>query len=221
MTLTNSDMNEFVEIEKIDVVRDIDYYANKIYKYANDMTKVHKLLNRHWKKDKQNTLYEILYTRKYYEYDYKKFYNIYSWLFVNHSIVFLSLLPDIVYYGSWKDLIDLSHTSTLYISSRIREYISNQLKQDNIELLNNIEPRISELAIYMPTENGSLDKRIGIVSAFCERLNISRKQYRKLLSALRLVIRSRQNDNVKFSILNFGNKNEQMSHKNNKKDNND
>ncbi len=97
----------------------------------------------------------------------------------NYPDFVMANLDNIVFYGRYDDLFVLLDTP---IENYVYEYIKEQLVTDSNADEN--EP-ISLLAKWMPSINTSSDKTRQLAYKFCNALNYSPAEYRKLLSRLR------------------------------------
>lgn len=103
-----------------------------------------------------------------------------KWIAETYPNVTKKLLPLIAEYGRWDDLIALYDTPA---KKDVEDIIIKQLTED-LRNLKEDKP-VSLLAKWMPSVNTSSAKTKAVAKNMCEMLNISQKEYRKMLSALR------------------------------------
>lgn len=97
-----------------------------------------------------------------------------------HSDIIKAILPFIPEYGRWDDLLCLIDTN---LENDVIELLKKQLDED-IDNMNNGKP-ISLLAKWMPSVNCSSNEKKRLAHIIVSQLNITEKQYRKMLSKLR------------------------------------
>lgn len=97
-----------------------------------------------------------------------------------HSDIIKAVLPLIPEYGRWDDLLCLLDTN---LEDDVIELLKKQLDED-IDNMNNGKP-ISLLAKWMPSVNCSSNEKKRLAHIIVSQLNITEKQYRKMLSKLR------------------------------------
>lgn len=90
-------------------------------------------------------------------------------------------------YGRWDDIVDVAYrVQNTYIKSHLIEKITRQLNKD-IENMKQ-EKNVSLIAKWLPSPNTSSKKTKEKARFLCKELNMSEKQYRKMLSELRAYI---------------------------------
>nr|DAE83000.1 MAG TPA: protein of unknown function DUF2828 [Caudoviricetes sp.] len=90
-------------------------------------------------------------------------------------------------YGRWDDIVDVAYrVQNTYIKSHLIEKITRQLNKD-IENMKQ-EKNVSLIAKWLPSQNTSSKKTKEKARFLCKELNMSEKQYRKMLSELRAYI---------------------------------
>lgn len=103
-------------------------------------------------------------------------------LAIRNSALAESLVPLVPIYGRWDDLWDL-----LYMTDEVRNAVVRvvryQLAQDILAA--NRNESISLLAKWMPSVNTSSDKTRGTARILAKSLDLTERQYRKILSKLR------------------------------------
>jgi len=108
---------------------------------------------------------------------------IMSHLCINHLEIIKHLIPYIPEYGRFDDLWDIFDTPANNI---VLEYISRQLTEDKQNMADH-KP-ISLLAKWLPSVNTSSAKTTKRAKQLLKLLNMSEKEYRKLLSSMRKYI---------------------------------
>lgn len=123
----------------------------------------------------------------------------FNWIANNHPLIFIKIFKYIPDYGRWDDLLYITNTQ---LNPYIFQYISSQLNKDKLNMM--LGGRISMCAKWMPTEGKSFAKKnkdkFQLLLKF---LNLSPKEYRKLLSSLRMYldINERYMCNNKFFLI--------------------
>jgi len=113
----------------------------------------------------------------------RTFRSILQWLAVNHANVIEKNIDNISFFGRWDDLYCLVGTPLEYL---IFNVFSTQLAKDMVAM-NNGES-VSLLAKWLKSENTSSDVSCKLGRLTRQKLNLSSKKYRKILSALRRYI---------------------------------
>lgn len=117
-----------------------------------------------------------------------------------HSNLVKPLIPIIPEYGRWDDLFCLIETELRKeVVKLIRETLIKDLKN-----LNQNQP-ISLLAKWMPSINTSSEKTRKLANVFAHELNLTQKEYRKVLSVLRkrLDVVEKKMSNNEWSLINY------------------
>lgn len=105
----------------------------------------------------------------------------YKWLSRFHYEVAVKLIPLIAEYGRFDDLFEFDADDNIW--NKVFDYIDKQWAEDLVNMKAN-KP-ISLLAKWMPSINTSSPKSVALAKRFCKQLQLSEKQYRKTLSAMR------------------------------------
>lgn len=114
----------------------------------------------------------------------RRFFRVcYEWLIANHPDAALRNLVQIPEYGRWDDMIYVTYHTPLWRDTV--KIIKEQLSADMTSLLNSDNTGISILAKWMPSENTSSAKTREVANDLRNALNMSHKDYRKVLSKLR------------------------------------
>ena len=103
-----------------------------------------------------------------------------TWIADTYPNIAKKLLPLVAEYGRWDDLIILYDTE---VKKDVEDIIIRQLTED-LRNLKEDKP-VSLLAKWMPSINTSSPKTKAVAKQMREMLDISPKEYRKMLSALR------------------------------------
>ena len=103
-------------------------------------------------------------------------------LAIRNSALAESLVPLVPIYGRWDDLWDLM-SMTDGVRNAVVRVVRYQLAQDI--LASNRNESISLLAKWMPSVNTSSDKTRGTARILAKSLDLTERQYRKILSKLR------------------------------------
>lgn len=105
----------------------------------------------------------------------------FSWLANVKPDVVKKLIPLVAEYGRWDDLLYSGLEGELW--DVVVDYIDNQITED----YKNVEAGkpISLLAKWCPSINASSPKTVALAKKICKALDLSEKQYRKMLSTLR------------------------------------
>jgi hypothetical protein len=134
------------------------------------------------------------------------------WLFINYPVEFLSVAHLIAEYGRWDDILQLfPSVLTINVIQDLRIKFATKVKNDmELSELRNIqnsfvsimtnklitdrdlmeagEP-VSQCAKWVPTENGSLDRKTGVYKNICKTMGVKPKYLRtQYLTPLRLYI---------------------------------
>ena len=113
-----------------------------------------------------------------------------------HTKAVSHLVPHIAEYGRWDDIVCLLSTR---LSGVAFDLIKNQLKIDRDSMIQN-QP-ISLLAKWLPSINTSSKTSVKLARGLAKGLDISERQYRKMLSSMRKYIDVIE---VKMSSKNWG-----------------
>lgn len=103
-------------------------------------------------------------------------------LAIRNSALVESLVPLVPIYGRWDDLWDLM-SMTDGVRNAVVRVVRYQLAQDILAA--NRNESISLLAKWMPSVNTSSDKTRGTARILAKSLDLTERQYRKILSKLR------------------------------------
>lgn len=103
-------------------------------------------------------------------------------LAIRNSALVESLVPLVPIYGRWDDLWDLMYM-TDGVRNAVVRVVRYQLAQDILAA--NRNESISLLAKWMPSVNTSSDKTRGTARILAKSLDLTERQYRKILSKLR------------------------------------
>lgn len=103
-----------------------------------------------------------------------------EYLAKNHTDIAKAMIPLTAEYGRWDDLLSLLDTE---LADNVIELFGDQLTEDMKNLKSN-KP-ISLLGKWMPSCNASSRKTRKLGAEIAEKLGISERKYRKMLSALR------------------------------------
>lgn len=121
----------------------------------------------------------------------------------SHSDIYEKLLPIFIEVGCWKDLLFLYEMSLYYnidntteISTIVRQ-LNKDINSDNISLC----------AKWAPTEGCHFDKKTGITKKIISHMNLTPKEYRKIITNLRnkLKLVECQLSQQKFTEITFSN----------------
>ena len=184
--------DDFVDLDIFDFVQN-KVETRVLNDFARHYTSLNKYLTKHWFNNKQEFTLHIFSIRKIRGFS-TSIQNIYKWISIHDSEYFITLLPKIVYYGSWNDLIHLIYLLPSFGSNIVLMYYTSQLQIDRFS------KSPSQAAEFAPTENCSIDKKHGIVKLFCQQMRCNQRQYRKILSSLRHKIRMLHQQDYVFPI---------------------
>jgi hypothetical protein len=123
----------------------------------------------------------------------------FQWVLINYPHILEQYITHIPKNGRWDDLLYLCSPilnletlwfiNTNYCSNITEKKLENAKKiQEKIEqyIIDALVNRKDTLcAKWMPSEKSSLDKRYNLVKFFCNKMKMSKKKYRKLLTSLR------------------------------------
>ena len=91
---------------------------------------------------------------------------------------------DLAEYGRWDDIVDIAYrVQNVYIKNRLVGNIIGRLDEDLVNMKH--EKSVSLLAKWLPSPNTSSKKTKAKARFICKEMNVSEKQYRKMLSKLR------------------------------------
>ena len=113
----------------------------------------------------------------------RRFFRVcFNWLAKKYPTIAAANISNIAEYGRYDDLYCLIDTP---IESKVLDFIKEQLKKDLESLKNSNKTGVSLLAKWIKSENASSKETKRLANKTREYLNLSHKQYRKMLSALR------------------------------------
>lgn len=105
-----------------------------------------------------------------------------NWLAKEYPEIAKNFIEEIPFYGRYDDLYCLTETP---LEEDMFNFIKNQLKTDLKSLSNSENTGISLLAKWVKSENASSKETKELAKKTREHMNLSHKQYRKMLSYLR------------------------------------
>ena len=107
-----------------------------------------------------------------------------KWLSQNQKPIAKAVLPVVAEYGRFDDLFELAGTE---LWDDIVKLVDEQITADYDNM--KAGKPFSLLAKWMPSVNTSSPKSVALAKKFARSLNLSEKQYRKMLSALRAALK--------------------------------
>ena len=107
-----------------------------------------------------------------------------KWLAQNQKPIAKAVLPVVAEYGRFDDLFELAGTE---LWDDVVKLVDEQLTADYDNM--KAGKPFSLLAKWMPSVNASSPKSVTLAKEFARSLNLSEKQYRKMLSALRAALK--------------------------------
>lgn len=105
----------------------------------------------------------------------------YAWLSHFHHDIAVKLIPLVAEYGRFDDLFHFGEDDSIWTD--VFDYVDKQLSEDLTNM--KAEKPISLLAKWMPSVSTSSLKTVALAKRFCKKLQLSEKQYRKMLSSMR------------------------------------